>query len=180
MLALFAAFYIFFPIILGLMLSYSSQATLNPQVCLSTSAACLTPTKSDTCSILSCSVAIAASELWGGGSTSKSLSGLISDLTFVDNYAGDIAGLFIGIPTYTCPVPGQTSVTQSTPCSGGGGTVSYMNVVSYLITEVIERIFYTVFAFILSLILTYDFMETLSDLLGAPSLRSNTMLKNVI
>ncbi len=62
------------------------------------------------------------------------------------------------------------------------GLVSILSIdpITIFIVNVIEPAFYTLFAVVIALVLSYDFMETLASLLGSPSLKSHTALKSVI
>ena len=60
------------------------------------------------------------------------------------------------------------STTQSTGLLNG------------FIINYIEPIVYTLFSVALSMIISFDFMEAMGDVLGAPSLRSQNMLKRVL
>lgn len=48
------------------------------------------------------------------------------------------------------------------------------------VETVISQVFYVVFAFILALIISFDFMEAAGDVLGAPSLSSSQTLRKLI
>ena len=52
--------------------------------------------------------------------------------------------------------------------------------ISMFVQNVLEPSFYTVFALALSLIIAFDFAETVGDFLGAPSLSSKNTLKGLI
>ncbi len=55
-----------------------------------------------------------------------------------------------------------------------------LNVIEELIGTVVGQMFYIVVAFLLSLILSFDFMEAVGDLLGSPSLSSQHTLRKLI
>ncbi len=50
----------------------------------------------------------------------------------------------------------------------------------FLVKEIIEPVLYTLIIYIFSLLIAFDFMEEVGDLLGAPSLSSEHALKKVI
>jgi len=58
--------------------------------------------------------------------------------------------------------------------------VTHFDVVSLFITDIVEPLVFTLFVLIISLIISYDFMELVGDALGAPSLSSSNTLKKVL
>jgi hypothetical protein len=98
---------------------------------------------------------------------------------------GDLITQFVGYMSGGA----TTALTGNSITSGlngastfGTSTISLLNgsIIQAFVSLIIEPVFYTMLAFILSLIMAYDFMEAVGDLLGAPSLKSSAMLKNVI
>ncbi len=81
---------------------------------------------------------------------------------------------------------GSAGLTFGALTSGGSGLINgftsllEVDPISIFVVNVIEPAFYTLLAVIMALLLSYDFMETLASLLGSPSLKSHTALKNVI
>jgi hypothetical protein len=53
-------------------------------------------------------------------------------------------------------------------------------ILNTLIQNMVEPMMYTITSVILSLVITFDFMEVLGDLLGAPSLKSSDTLKRLL
>ena len=54
------------------------------------------------------------------------------------------------------------------------------NIITPFITVIVEPLILTIFVLIISLIVSYDFMELMGDALGAPSLSSSNTLKRVL
>ncbi|MEM0149492.1 MAG: hypothetical protein QXW10_01190 [Candidatus Micrarchaeaceae archaeon] len=54
------------------------------------------------------------------------------------------------------------------------------NIISLFITDIVEPLIFTLFVLIISLIVSYDFMELMGDALGAPSLSSSNTLKKIL
>ena len=54
------------------------------------------------------------------------------------------------------------------------------NIITPFITDILEPMIFTIFVLIISLIVSYDFMELMGDALGAPSLSSSNTLKRVL
>ncbi|MGC8537385.1 MAG: hypothetical protein ACP5MZ_00145 [Candidatus Micrarchaeia archaeon] len=54
------------------------------------------------------------------------------------------------------------------------------NIIALFITDIVEPMIFTIFVLIISLIVSYDFMELMGDALGAPSLSSSNTLKRVL
>lgn len=161
MLGLFAAFYILLPIMLHFFLFYNSNyitdSTITAQgLCpvngLSTSTTPPPPTSTSSTSPVPCN-------------TAGFFSGIIPQITKLSTGALSAA---IGL--------GSTGASSLSII----GALLNGNIVQLFVQDIIEPVFYTMVAFILSLVMAYDFMEAVGDLLGAPSLNASTMLKNVI
>ncbi|MEM3876738.1 MAG: hypothetical protein QXP24_03390, partial [Candidatus Micrarchaeaceae archaeon] len=54
------------------------------------------------------------------------------------------------------------------------------DIVTPFINVIVEPMIFTIFVLIISLIISYDFMELMGDVLGAPSLSSSNTLKRVL
>ncbi len=54
------------------------------------------------------------------------------------------------------------------------------NIISMFVTDIVEPLIFTLFVLIISLIVSYDFMELMGDALGAPSLSSSNTLKRIL
>jgi hypothetical protein len=59
-------------------------------------------------------------------------------------------------------------------------TTTELGLINAFIITFAEPVIYVIFSIFLALIISFDFMEALGDLLGAPSLRSSDMLKRVL
>lgn len=162
MLGLFAAFYILLPIMLHFFLFYNSNyitdSTITAQnICPTTGTSTQTQTPSTSTSTSSTS-AIPCN-------TAGFFSGIIPMLT--------------SIATGTLSAALNIGGTASTSMQGLSALLNG-NIVQLFVQDIIEPVFYTLIAFVLSLVMAYDFMEAVGDLLGAPSLNASTMLKNVV
>ena len=60
------------------------------------------------------------------------------------------------------------------------GKLFTFGIINDFIREIIEPVMFTIGALIISLIISFDFMEALGDLLGAPSLKSKDSLKRIL
>jgi hypothetical protein len=109
------------------------------------------------------------------GGTSSSLLSACSNMAFLNNFESKAAGMADSALNLAVNAKGTGQNAVSVVGSLLNGTE-----VQLFIQTIIEPVFYTIMAFVLSLIMAYDFMEAVGDLLGAPSLSASTMLKNVI
>ena len=70
----------------------------------------------------------------------------------------------------------ENPISLFTPSSSAYGP----GLISVFIQTVMAQLVYIVFAVVFALLISFDFMETMGDLLGAPSLRSSDTLRKII
>ncbi|MDE1810626.1 MAG: hypothetical protein KGH66_01110, partial [Candidatus Micrarchaeota archaeon] len=109
---------------------------------------------------------------------SSQSGGAIGNIGSVSDYSGILAGQ--GSPSFN-PVAILSSIGSFfTNAESGLSTILTQGVLQYIGTDAIQPFAYTGFSLIIAFVISFDFIDAAGDLLGAPSLSSDTMLKKII
>ena len=95
--------------------------------------------------------------------------------TAISGELNNLAGVFN--PSAYAETLNEQAASVNPYASSSSGPVGLLNGFVY---NDLEPVLYSLFSVTLSLIIAFDFMEAMGDILGAPSLRSQNMLKRVL